>query len=75
MSVLADTPDFTTRLAPRAVSLPGRLRRLLRSFLEWRQRRAEQEIAVHLGLTGGHITDDIERQMNERLFANGGFRS
>jgi hypothetical protein len=75
MSVLAHTPDFAYRSAPRTLSRPGRFRRLVRSFLEWRQRRAEQEIAIHLGLTGGHITDEIERRMNERLFGNGGFRA
>jgi hypothetical protein len=47
---------------------------LLLRFLQWRQRRVEQEIAIRLGLTSGHITDEIERRMNERLFGNGGFR-
>jgi hypothetical protein len=75
MSVLAHTPDFAERWAPRTPSRPGRFRQLIRSFLEWRQRRVEHEIAIHLGLTGGHITDEIERRMNERLFGNGGFRS
>jgi hypothetical protein len=75
MSVLAHTPDFAYRSAPTSLSRPGRFRRLVRSFLDWRQRRVEQEIAIHLGLTGGHITDEIERRMNERLFGNSGFRS
>jgi hypothetical protein len=74
MSVLAHTPDFAERWAPRPLSGPGRFRRLIRSFLQWRQRRIEQEMAIHLGLTGGHITDEIERRMNERLFGNGSFR-
>ena len=71
MSVLARTPDFAYR---RATRQPGSLRRLLDRFLQWRQRRVEQDIAIHLGLTGGHITDEIERRMNERLFSNGSFR-
>jgi hypothetical protein len=72
MSVFAHTPD---RRALRAIPQPGPLRRLLRSFLQWRQRRAEQNIAIQLGLTGGRLTDEIERRMAERLTSGGGFRS
>ena len=63
---------FAYRQAPFAQ--PGSFRRLLDRFLQWRQRRAEQDIAIRLGLTSGHITDDIERRINERLFGNNGFR-
>ncbi len=75
MSVLAHTPGFrlpARRCAP--APSPVRSAGCSRRFLQWRQRRAEQEIAIHLGLTSGHITDEIERRMNERLFSNGGFR-
>ena len=74
MSVLAHTPDFAVRRAPHAIGQPGRFRRLFDRYLQWRQFRAEQEIAAHLGLTGGHITDEIERRISERLISNGGFR-
>ena len=74
MSVLAQNPDFATRHALRAIPQPGPLRRLLDRFLQWRQRRVEQDIAIRLGLTSGHITDEIERRMTERLLGNGGFR-
>jgi hypothetical protein len=74
MSVLANTPGFAYPQALRAIPQPGPFRRLLRNVLQWRQRRAEHDIAFHLGLTGGHITDEIERRINERLFNNGGFR-
>jgi hypothetical protein len=74
MSVLTHTPDIAHRLAPRAACQPGRFRRLLDSFLEWRLRRVEQEIANSLGITGGHLTDEIERRINERLMSSGGFR-
>jgi hypothetical protein len=70
MSVLAHAPDLADRRALRAVRQPGPFRR----FLQWRQRRAEQEIANHLGLTGGRLTDEIERRMIERLTSGGGFR-
>ena len=75
MSVLAHTPDFAYRQAPRRLPLPGPFRRLLGRFLQWRQRRVEQDIAIRLGLTGGHITDEIERRMAERLISSGGFRN
>jgi hypothetical protein len=74
MSALARTPDFAMRGAPRAIRQFGRLRRLFDSFLRGRQRRAEEEIAVHLGVTTGRITDEIERRMSERLMSGGGFR-
>lgn len=73
MSVLAHTPDFALRRALRAPH-PGPLRRLLAGFVQWRQRRAEQEIAIRLGLTSGRLTDEIERRMNERLFSSRSFR-
>ena len=71
MSVLAHPADFADRRAPRAIRKPSVLRR----FLQWRQRQAEHAIAVHLGLTGGRITDEIERRMTERLTSGSGFRS
>ena len=75
MSVLAHTPDFAYRRAQRATPRqPGTLRRLLDRYLQWRQRRVEQDIAIRLGLTSGHITDEIERRMNEHFFSNGSFR-
>jgi hypothetical protein len=78
MSVLAhvpdNAPDFAARRALRTVSEPGPFRRLFRNYLQWRQRRVEQDIAARLGLTGGRLTDDIERRMTERLISSGGFR-
>jgi hypothetical protein len=70
MSILAHTSDFADRRALGAIPQPG----LVRRFLQWRQRQAEKAIAFHLGLTGGHITDEIERRMTERLTSGGGFR-
>lgn len=74
MSALAHTPGFAHRQTLRTVPQPGRFRRLFDRFLEARQRRADREIAIHLGLTGGHLTDEIERRMNEQLLGGGGFR-
>lgn len=75
MSVLTHTSDFADRRAPRVLSQPGLFRRLLRNLMQWRQRRAEQDIAFQLGLSGGHITDEIERRLTERLIGGGGFRA
>ena len=69
MSVLAHAPHFAARRTL-TIHQPG----LFRRFLQWRQQRAEHDIAVHLGLTGGRITDEIERRMTERLVSSGGFR-
>ena len=74
MSVLAPTRDFTHRRAPRATRHAGLFHRLLDSYRQWRLRRVEQDIAIRLGLTGGHLTDEIERRMTERLVSGGGFR-
>jgi hypothetical protein len=74
MSVLAHTHDFTHRRALRTIQRPGTLRRALHRFLQWRQRQVEHDIAIHLGLTGGRLTDEIERRMTERLIHGGGFR-
>jgi hypothetical protein len=75
MSVLAHNKDFADRCAPRTISQPGPFRRLLRSLLQWQQRRAERDIAIRLGLTGEHLTDELERRMTERLMGGGGFRA
>jgi hypothetical protein len=72
MSTLAQTHNFAYHRVP--TRQPGLFVRLVNRFLQWRQHRAEQDIAIRLGLTGGHITDEIERRMSERLIGSGGFR-
>jgi hypothetical protein len=74
MSALARTPDFTIRGASRGIRQFRRLRRLFDSFLRSRQRRAEREIAIYLGITTGRITDEVERRMSERLMSGSSFR-
>ena len=73
MSVLAHAANFADR---RTITIhqPGPFRRVLRRYLQWRQRRVEHDIAIRLGLTGGRLTDEIERRMTERLISGGGFR-
>jgi hypothetical protein len=46
---------------------PNLLRRIYDAVVEARQRRANSEIAQFLIRSGGHLTDDIEREMTQRL--------
>ena len=49
------------------------LRRICDSIILSRQRRAELDMARFLGVTDGHLTDEIERRMTEHLMRNRGF--
>jgi hypothetical protein len=42
---------------------------ILVAMHESRQKQAEREIARFFALRGGNITDELEREMNRRLFA------
>ncbi len=75
MSATAHAPDFAGRRVPHAIPQAGLLRTLFRRLRQWRQRRVEQDIAIRLGLTGGRLTDEIERRITERLIGGGGFRN
>ncbi|MGE0063401.1 MAG: hypothetical protein AB7T86_15130 [Xanthobacteraceae bacterium] len=44
--------------------------RVLNALIESRQRHADREIAQYLKLTGGKLTDDVERNI-ERRFLKG----
>ena len=74
MSVLAHTSDIALHRVPRSSHQPGPFRRLFDALLQWRQERVERDIAIHLGITDGHITDKLERRISERLMSGGGFR-
>ena len=41
--------------------------RLVRAIVNSQQRRAEREIAAYLKSHGGLLTDDMEREIGERL--------
>jgi hypothetical protein len=43
------------------------LRRFFGATWEWRQRQAERDIARYLTRSGGRLTDEMEREMTERL--------
>jgi len=59
---------------PEAAFVPasrrGLLRRLYDAVIDSRRRHAEREIVRFLGRTGGRLTDDIERQITERLWTS-----
>lgn len=50
-----------------AASYGGLLRRIFEAVFESRQRHADLDIARFIARSGGHLTDDIERRMMERL--------
>jgi hypothetical protein len=50
-----------------AAPRPGLLKRIADAVFESRRRQAERDIARFVASTGGRITDDIERQMTQRL--------
>ena len=46
----------------------GILRRIFGAIFETRQDQIEREVARFVARSGGRITDDIERQIMQRLF-------
>lgn len=45
----------------------GLLRRFYDAVMEARQREADRELGRFLVRSGGHLTDDIEREMTRRM--------
>jgi|ThiBio_1000_plan_1041568.scaffolds.fasta_scaffold05161_4 hypothetical protein len=41
--------------------------KLMKSFVEARQRAAEREIARYIALNGGALTDSLEREISRRF--------
>jgi hypothetical protein len=48
-------------------SQAGVLRRIFDAIFESRQKQADRDIAHFLAGSGGRLTDDIEREMTQRL--------
>ena len=46
----------------------GILRRIFDAIIESRQKQVDRSIARFLAQSGGRLTDDMEREMMERLF-------
>ncbi|HEY7247959.1 MAG TPA: hypothetical protein VH678_29175 [Xanthobacteraceae bacterium] len=47
---------------------PGVLRRVLDLLFESRQKQADRDIARFLSRSGGRLTDEMERELTQRLF-------
>ncbi len=65
------TPCFGQKISTSdkdIASRPGVLRRVLNRMLDGRQRQADREIARFLNRSGGRLTDEMEREMTQRLF-------
>jgi len=50
------------------VNKPGILQRIFGAIFETRQEQIEREVARFDARSGGRITDDIERQIMQKLF-------
>ncbi len=59
------TAERSTEAAANA--RPGFWRRVFERMVAAQQRRAEREIAAYLRSHGGLLTDDMEREIGERL--------
>ena len=57
----------STKSSPDA-NKPSILRRIFGAIFETRQQQIEREVAGFVARSGGRITDDIERQIMQRLF-------
>lgn len=58
-----------TRSAPSSRPTRGLLRRLYDAMIKARQQEAEREIARYLQLSGGKLTDSIEREIERRFIS------
>jgi hypothetical protein len=63
-------PSFRHKACTGANTVPnknGLLRRIFNAFMESRQRQVDRDIARFIARSGGRLTDDMERQMMQRL--------
>lgn len=66
--------DTRAKSRPAAPPLPSVWRRVLNSLWASRQRQADMEIARYLSLNGGHLTDNVEREIGRRLSGQDNYR-
>ena len=69
MAYIATHRDFAHigRRTGATIEKPNLLRRIYDAVMEARQRQANRELAQYLVRSGGRLTDDIEREMTQRL--------
>jgi hypothetical protein len=69
MAYATDHLQFTRYYDPaaREAGHHGVLRRIADALIQWRQRKADRDIAAYIQRSGGHITDSVERELMERV--------
>jgi len=69
MAYATDHLEFTRYYDPaaRVAGRPGVLRRMADALIQWRQRKADRDIAAYIERSGGRLTDSIERELMERV--------
>ena len=60
-------PYYDVPLAHAPVARPSLWRRLVEAVFESRDRQMEREAERYIARTGGRITDEIEREITDRL--------
>ena len=69
MAYATDHLEFTRCYDPAARDSGHRgvFQRMAGAFMQWRQRKADREIAAYIERSGGHLTDSVERELMERV--------
>ena len=60
-------PCYDVPAAHPVVPRPSLWRRLVGAIYESRERQVERETAAYIARTGGRLTDEVERQITDRL--------
>lgn len=81
MGAIASFRNFVPRDTPSAhldsvgsVPRHGIVRRIFHAIVDAHERKANREVERYLGLSGGKLTDELERRLTERLTQNRNFR-
>jgi hypothetical protein len=75
MSYAANNRDLTPCFCEKAsgggktvANKPGLLRRILNTIFESHQKQSDRDVARFFIRSGGRLTDELEREMTQRLF-------
>ena len=69
MSYAANNMDLITSGGGKTVAnKPGLLRRILNAIFELHQKQTDRDVARFFIRSGGRLTDELEREMTQRLF-------
>ena len=60
-------PYYDVPLAHRAPARPSLWRRVIGAIFESPEKQMERETAQYIARTGGRLTDEIERQITDRI--------